>query len=68
MEKLVSHFSIKKRQLGLEIGPLLSDVNIQQIGPYRLSRPCHEKKSYAKIKALYFHTSNLSQASTSKVA
>ena len=47
MEKLVSHFSLKKRQLGLEIGPLLSDVNIQQIGPYRLSRPCvnpQEKK------------------------
>ena len=37
MEKLVSHFSLKKLQLGLEIGPLLSDVNIQQIGPYR---PC----------------------------
>ena len=45
MEKLVSHFSLKKRQLGLEIGPLLSDVNIQQIGPYRLSRPCTMRRT-----------------------
>ena len=39
MEEKLRHFSAKKRQFGHEIQPLIFDVNIQHIGPYRLSRP-----------------------------
>ena len=39
MEEILRHFSAKKRQFGHEIQPLIFDVNIQHIGPYRLSRP-----------------------------
>ena len=39
MEEKLRHFSAKKCQFGHEIQPLIFDVNIQHIGPYRLSRP-----------------------------
>ena len=42
MEEKLRHFSAKKRQFGHEIQPLIFDVNIQHIGPYRLSRPWWE--------------------------
>ena len=44
MEEKLRHFSAKKRQFGHEIQPLIFDVNIQHIGPYRLSRPWSEHK------------------------